>query len=66
MANPAEYRDLLEKHGLPDVEDDILDVKYVMRRNDWYVKTRKGWWYCRIQDVPVKSRKWQFCPMGPS
>jgi len=39
-------RTILIKNGVRPPEDEILDVRWKARFNDWYVRTEAGWfWY---------------------
>lgn len=55
-----ETEKILKKHGILIPDEKIINLKYVVRRDDWYIETAKGWfWY------DVKSKKWVAAPMGP-
>jgi hypothetical protein len=55
-----DYRETLERHGLPLPSEDVLDCRYVTRTDDWYILTESGWyWYDR------RVRDWKHLPSGP-
>jgi hypothetical protein len=45
-------RKALSDAGLP-VPDDVIDARYLMRTDDWYVLTRQGWFWW-----DSRTRKW--------
>ena len=46
--------------GLPVPEGDLLDASYRMRTDDWYVQTRRGWFWW-----DSRTREWRAHPTGP-
>lgn len=57
-----DYRAVLAKNGVSfDSDDEIIDAHYVMRTNDWYVRTAKGWFWSG-----GAGQEWKFMPYGPS
>jgi len=62
----TDYQQLLKKHGLPVLDQTVLEARYSARTSDWHVRTKDGWFYCRVQDVKLENRKWVSSAYGPS
>jgi hypothetical protein len=59
--NPVSNRwiELIEKNGLPSPPEEPIDLRWIARGNDWWVKTEKGWYWLHNGQV------WESAPFGP-
>lgn len=60
MWTPSEYQRLLKENGAPEVDGDILDLRWIASRNDWYARTAKGWLW-----LDERTKQWKPAPQGP-
>jgi hypothetical protein len=59
-----EVRATFAAHGLAEVPADlgsIINARYVMSYDDWYVQTRDENWYW----YDARTKQWKHCPTGP-
>lgn len=57
------YRSILTQHIIPLPDEQILEMRYNMGNEAWYIHTSKGWFYCDGRQG--RSREWRSCPYGP-
>jgi GNAT superfamily N-acetyltransferase len=58
--SPKDWNALLAAQHLPPAAGDILDARYRMGSNDWYHRTKAGWfWY------DDRTKRWVPAPLGP-
>lgn len=57
-----EYRELLNKWGLPEPIGigEIADVRWSAADNDWYIETNEGLVYW----LDSHNKTWKLCPQG--
>jgi hypothetical protein len=60
VRTPDEYKALLKKNNLPQLEGEVIDCRYVTSQDDWWARTAKGWfWFDR------RTSQWKRAPLGP-
>ena len=60
MNFPEDWPNIAKKHGLPPTPGPVLDARWVMGHDDWWVKTDAGWYWLR-----PGTRIWMKAPLGP-
>jgi len=57
------YREIFERQNLPPlpVDEEVLNVRYLMGTTDWYCETKSGWWWLD----GISKKAWMRTPLGP-
>lgn len=58
-----DYDGILARNGLPKAPGEILDMQYRTYTQDWWVKTKEGWFWLRGEDP---RGGWKPSLYGPS
>lgn len=53
------YTAIMVQNQLPAVDDEVLDMRWIARQDDWWLRTKRGWfWFDR------RANAWKFSPIG--
>jgi hypothetical protein len=58
-----EWEKILKENNLPPAPEKVTEVQYHARNSDWWVKTKKGWYWWHYAGGRVAT--WQAAPLGP-
>ena len=60
LADAARFAAIFARHGLPTVQEVVLDMRWVAHNDDWWHRTATGWYW-----FDARTKQWRPAPNGP-